>query len=203
MTSEKDMHNTEAEQQTDTAEKETSTEYDLTEALDMDMEIPSYETEEEQSNPLEVENAQLKDALLRALAEAENIRKRSEREIKDARIFAITNFAKDLLSVIDNLRRATSSVPEDILAENEMLRNVMTGVQMTEQELVRAFERHQVTEIKAEGEAFDPQLHEALFEVPNDDVPAGTILNVVESGWIINERLLRPTRVGVSTKIKD
>lgn len=177
-------------------------EYDLTEGLDLDVHLP-FENDNSEIIKLKEENAQLKDSLLRALAEAENIRKRAERETKDMRVFAISAFAKDLLSVIDNLRRATASVSEDLLNQHEAIQNIMTGVEMTEQELIKVLQKHHVCEIKADGEAFDPQFHEALFEAPNGDVPAGTVINIVESGWTIADRLLRPARVGVSSQNKQ
>lgn len=179
-------------------------EYDLTEGLDLDIQMP-FENESENSEliKLKEENAQLKNSLLRALAEAENIRKRSERETKDIRVFAIAGFAKDLLSVIDNLRRATTSVPAEILEQHETIKSVMTGVEMTEQEFIKMLEKHHVREIQADGEAFDPQFHEALFEIPSEDVAPGTIVNVVESGWKIADRLLRPARVGVASQNKQ
>ncbi len=176
--------------------------YDLTEGLDLETDL-SFDSENHELIKLKEENAQLKDSLLRALAEAENIRKRAERETKDIRVFAVASFAKDLLGVIDNLRRATTSVPEDLLAQHEAIQSIMTGVEMTESELIKTLQKHHVREIEAQGETFDPQLHEALFEVPSEDVAAGVVVNVVESGWQIGDRLLRPARVGVSSQNKQ
>ncbi|MFV0430637.1 MAG: nucleotide exchange factor GrpE [Alphaproteobacteria bacterium] len=142
------------------------------------------------------ENATMKEAMLRALADAENTRRRAEKQVADTRIFALTSFARELLTVVDNLRRALSAVGED--ERDEKVQNILTGVDMTEQELVKALEKNNIKEIEAEGSLFDPNFHEAMFEIPNPEVPAGTILSVVEPGWTIGERLLRPARVGVA-----
>ncbi len=147
---------------------------------------------------LQKENAQLKDAMLRALAEAENTRKRAEKQIADGRNFAITSFARELLSVVDNLRRALEAASKEEF--DEKTQNILTGVDMTEKELVKILDKNNVKELKVEGMLFDPNLHEALFEIPNSDADAGTVLAVVDSGWTIGERLLRPAKVGVAAK---
>ncbi len=147
---------------------------------------------------LQKENAQLKDAMLRALAEAENTRKRAEKQIVDGRNFAITSFARELLSVVDNLRRALEAASKEEF--DEKTQNILTGVDMTEKELVKILDKNNVKELKVEGMLFDPNLHEALFEIPNSDADAGTVLAVVDSGWTIGERLLRPAKVGVAAK---
>lgn len=144
----------------------------------------------------QAENAKMKEAMLRALAEAENTRKRAERQIADGRTFAISGFARELLTVVDNLRRALASVPEE--EQDEKIQNILVGVDMTEKELIKALEKNNVKEVEAEGIIFDPNFHEAMFEIPNPEVPAGTILTVIEPGWKIGERLLRPARVGVA-----
>ncbi|MFV0322307.1 MAG: nucleotide exchange factor GrpE [Alphaproteobacteria bacterium] len=144
----------------------------------------------------QAENAKMKEAMLRALAEAENTRKRAERQIADGRTFAISGFARELLTVVDNLRRALAAVPEE--EQDEKIQNILVGVDMTEKELIKALEKNNVKEVEAEGTIFDPNFHEAMFEIPNPEVPAGTILTVIEPGWKIGERLLRPARVGVA-----
>lgn len=155
------------------------------------------ETVDDEREALREENAKLKDAMLRALADAENTRKRAEKQISDGRAFAITSFARELLSVVDNLRRALASIPEE--ERDEKAQNILTGVEMTEKELIKVLEKNNVTELNAEGSLFDPNLHEAMFEIPNPEVAAGTVLAVVDSGWKIGERLLRPAKVGVAT----
>lgn len=147
---------------------------------------------------LEVENAGLKDRLIRALADVENIRKRSEREVRDAGQYAIAKFAGDMLSVADNLRRALDATPADAIAGDAALKTLADGVGMTERELLNALEKHGVRRIEPKGEKFDPNLHQAMFEVPNPDVPSGMVAEVVQAGFTIGERVLRPALVGVS-----
>lgn len=144
------------------------------------------------------EVADLKDRLLRTMAEMENLRKRSERERQDAAQYAITGFARDLLEVADNLRRALESLPDNALAEAEAHKPFIEGVEMTERTLLSAFEKHGIERFSPEGERFDHNLHEAMFEAPTNDHPNGTVVQVVQPGYKIKERLLRPARVGVA-----
>ncbi len=148
---------------------------------------------------LNAENAELKDRLLRALADVENLRRRSEREAADARAYAITAFARDLLNVVDNLARALESVPEEVrqLSEGAM-KSLIDGVEITARELSSTLGRHGVKKLEPLGEKFDPNFHQAMFEVPDETLPAGTVTQVVQSGWKIGERVLRPALVGVS-----
>lgn len=151
---------------------------------------------EERITELEAENAGLKDRLIRALADVENIRKRSEREVRDAGQYAIAKFAGDVLSVADNLRRALEATPDD--GDPAALKTLADGVGMTERELLNALEKNGVRKIEPKGEKFDPNLHQAMFEVPNPDVPSGMVAEVVQAGFTIGERVLRPALVGVS-----
>ncbi|MFP4003966.1 MAG: nucleotide exchange factor GrpE [Alphaproteobacteria bacterium] len=150
--------------------------------------------------PPEEQLAQMKDRLLRAMAEAENIRRRSERERAEAQKFGIARFARDLLSVADNLRRAIDAVPEEQRGEmDEAARNLVTGVEMVERELLATFERHGVTPLQPEkGAKFDPNLHQAMAEVPDPDAPPGTVVDVYQTGYVIGDRLLRPAMVTVA-----
>jgi molecular chaperone GrpE len=148
---------------------------------------------------LTAENAELKDRLLRALAEAENTRRRAEREVADARAYAISAFARDMLTVADNLARALDSVPAEARAGAEgALKTLIEGVEITARDLVAALGRHGVSKLEPQGEKFDPHFHQAIFEAPDDTVPAGTVTLVAQSGWKIGERVLRPAMVGVS-----
>lgn len=147
---------------------------------------------------LQSENATLKDRLLRALAEAENVRRRAERDLADTRQYAVAKFAADLLPVADNLERAIASVPAETLRDDGIVKALLEGVELTEKELSRALERHGVTKLLPVGERFDPNFHEALFEVPDPTVPDGTVSRVVEPGYSIGTRPLRPARVGVA-----
>ncbi len=148
---------------------------------------------------LNAENAELKDRALRALADVENMRRRSEREAADARAYAVTAFARDLLTVADNLARAIENVPAEARAAAEgVLKTLVEGVELTERELQAVLGRHGVKKLEPQGEKFDPNFHQAMFEVPDEATPAGTVTQVVQSGWKIGERVLRPALVGVS-----
>jgi molecular chaperone GrpE len=148
---------------------------------------------------LEAEKAELKDKLLRVLAEMENLRRRTERELADARAYAVTGFARDILNVVDNLARALDAVPTAARAEGEAtLKGLIEGVELTSRDLFKSLERHGVKSIEAEGQRFDPNLHQAMFEVPDPQKPNGTIVTVVQGGFTIGERVLRPALVGVS-----
>jgi molecular chaperone GrpE len=144
---------------------------------------------------LQAEVANYKDQALRALAEAENTRRRAERDREDASKYAVSGFARDLLSVADNLRRALDAVPP---SEDETVKALVTGVEATERELLAIFERRGLTRIEPMGQTFDPNLHEAVFEVPNTGQPTGTVVQVLQSGYRIHDRLLRPAMVGVA-----
>ncbi len=156
---------------------------------------------EDAINPLaelQVENNALKDQMLRLAADMENLRKRTAREMQDAKAYAVTNFARDMLSVSDNLRRALDAIPTDALAEDTGLKALAEGVEMTERAMINALERHGVTQLSPEGQKFDPNFHQAIFEVPNADVPNNTVVQVMQTGYAIGDRVLRPAMVGVS-----
>jgi molecular chaperone GrpE len=146
---------------------------------------------------LEAELAEHKDRLLRALAEAENTRRRAQRERDDATKYAISGFAKELLSAADNLRRALDSLPEAEVGD-ERTRSLLAGVAATERELMSVFERHGIRRIDPMGEHFDHNLHQAIFEVEHGDRPPGTIVEVLQPGYLLHDRLLRPAMVGVA-----
>jgi len=148
---------------------------------------------------LQGENDRLKDQLLRALAEMENLRRRMARELNDARAFAVANFARDVLAVSDNLRRAIEAVPEaERAAADPALAALLEGVEMTERELQNALEKHRVKRLDPKGERFDPHFHQAMFEVPDAEVASGTVVEVVQAGYVIGDRVLRPAMVAVS-----
>lgn len=146
---------------------------------------------------LEAQNSQLKDQLLRTMADMENLRRRSEREKEDTSKYAVATLARDILSVADNLRRALESLPAD-QAPNEATKNLLTGVEATERELLGVFERRGIKRIEPLGERFDPNFHQAMFEVPGSGQEAGTVVQVLQPGYIIFDRLLRPALVGVA-----
>ncbi|HXW20074.1 MAG TPA: nucleotide exchange factor GrpE [Roseiarcus sp.] len=148
---------------------------------------------------LTTENASLKDRLLRTMAEMENVRRRTEREVADAKAYGVSSFARDVLGVADNLARALESLPADKRAKAEgPLKALIDGVELTMRELVAALGRHGVTKLEPLGEKFDPNFHQAMFEAPDPSVPAGTVAEVLQSGWRIGDRVLRPAMVGVS-----
>jgi molecular chaperone GrpE len=148
---------------------------------------------------LTVENAELRDRLLRMAAEMENLRKRTEREIADARAYAIAGFARDMLSATDSLSRALMVVPAEAReGADGTLRSLIEGIELAEREMQRLLGKHGVTSIEAEGQKFDPHKHQAMFEVPDPTRPEGTVVQVVQAGYAIGERVLRPAMVGVS-----
>jgi molecular chaperone GrpE len=146
----------------------------------------------------QAEAADLKDRLLRSAADMENMRKRAERQLEDAHKFAVTGFARDILPVADNLQRALSAVPAERRAEDELVQNLLGGVEAVEKELLGILEKHNITRIEPLGEPFDPNRHEAVFEVPGSPYPSGTVAQVLQPGYLLNDRLLRPAMVGVS-----
>ena len=159
----------------------------------------SEETAPDPITELQQQVGELKEALLRAMAETENTRRRAQREKEEALKFAPGPLAKSLLPVADNLRRALESVPEEARKDGA-LANLISGIEMTEKELQSAFAKHGIERIEPLGEKLDPNWHEAMFEVPDADKPAGTVVQVVEVGYRLQDRLLRPARVGVSRK---
>ncbi|AZO27869.1 MULTISPECIES: nucleotide exchange factor GrpE [Mesorhizobium] len=145
------------------------------------------------------ENEELKDRALRVAAEMENLRRRTARDVHDARTYAVANFARDMLSVSDNLRRALDAIPAEAKAAGDAgFKALIEGVDLTERAMLSALERHGVKKLAPEGEKFDPNFHQAMFEVPNADVAAGTVVQVVQPGYSIGERVLRPAMVGVA-----
>jgi len=157
--------------------------------------VPSEVVKEED---LQAEVDHLKDQLLRTLAELENFRKRAEREREEMAKFAITGFARELLTVADNLRRALESVPADHEKPEEILKTLLEGVEITEKELLSAFKKHGIEKIEPLKTPFDHHLHQAMFELEDPDQPAGTVVHVMQPGYTLNGRLLRPALVGVA-----
>ena len=148
---------------------------------------------------LYAENAGLKDKVLRTLAEMENMRRRTEREVADAKAYGVTSFARDMLTVADNLRRAVEYItPEVKEAADPSVKTLIEGVDLTERDFLSRLIKHGVKKLEPQGQKFDPNMHEALFEVPDPSVPNGTVVQVVEAGYSIGERCLRPAKVGVA-----
>ncbi|MEG9883179.1 MAG: nucleotide exchange factor GrpE [Hyphomicrobiales bacterium] len=148
---------------------------------------------------LMAENAALKERLLRAVAETENIRKRGERETAEARQYALTAFARDLLAVADNLGRALDAVSgENVEHSDETAKSLLSGVEMTAREMHNAFKRHGIVKFDPQGHRFDPNIHQAMFEVEDPQIESGTVAHVVQAGYKIGGRVLRPAMVGVA-----
>jgi molecular chaperone GrpE len=145
------------------------------------------------------EAADLRDRMLRTLAEMENLRKRTAKEVSDARAYGITGFARDVLDIADNLQRTLDAVPAETreLAD-PMLKTLIEGVELTERSLLNALEKNGVKKFDPSGEKFNPNFQQAMYEVPDPSVPAGTVVQVVQAGYMIGDRVLRPALVGVS-----
>ncbi|MCO5132600.1 MAG: nucleotide exchange factor GrpE [Xanthobacteraceae bacterium] len=176
-------------------------------------EMPAQETEPVVSKPyimpddpeqgsaeaLAKEAAEARDRVLRTLAEMENLRKRTAREVADARMYGITGFARDVLDIADNLQRALDAVPAEARAAADPgLMALMEGVELTERSLLNALEKHGVKKFDPAGQKFDPNFQQAMFEVPDPSVPAGTVVQVIQAGYTIGDRVLRPAMVGVA-----
>ena len=148
---------------------------------------------------LRAENSELKDRSLRTLADMENLRRRTEREVSDAKAYGVTSFARDMLTFADNLRRAIEAVP-DALREgaDPALKSFVEGVELTERDFISRLNRFGVKKMDPMGKRFDPNHHEALFEMPDETVIAGTVMQVIEPGYLIGDRVLRPAKVGVA-----
>jgi len=155
-------------------------------------------TPEDRIAELEAELAATNDRLLRLMAETENIRRRSQREREDTLRYAASGLAKDLLNVADNLHRALTAVPDDLRTGDEAAKNFVLGVEMTEKDLLAGFEKHAIKQILPVGEKFDYEKHQAMFELENTGKPAGTVVEMMQPGYIMHERLLRPAMVGVA-----
>jgi molecular chaperone GrpE len=147
---------------------------------------------------LQAEVADLKDKWLRAHAEVENIRKRAEREKEEAAKYSIAKLARDIVHVGDNFQRAIDAVPAGAAEKDPALKSFLEGVTMTERELLNALDRHGIKRVQPMNEPFNPHLHQAVAQVPRPDVPAGTIVEVYQAGYMIEERVLRPAMVGVA-----
>jgi molecular chaperone GrpE len=145
------------------------------------------------------ESAELKDKILRTLAEMENLRRRTEREVADARLYGIASFARDVLGIADNMQRALDAARQELgNSPDPGVKTLLEGVELTERELLKALERNGVKRFDPQGEKFDPNLHQAMYEVPDASVPPGMVMQVIQPGYMIGERILRPALVAVS-----
>src|SRR3954447_5551843 len=157
------------------------------------------ETAPDPAAQLAKEAADLKDRLLRTLVEMENLRRRTDREVADARTYGVTNFARDILAVADNMERALKALDDEIREKADAgVKALLDGVELTERELIKVMEKHGIRKIEPQGQKFDPNQHQAMLEIPDASVPAGTVVQIMQPGYTIGERVLRPALVGVS-----
>ena len=148
---------------------------------------------------LQKEAAEARDRMLRTLAEMENLRKRTAKEVADSKLYGVTGFARDVLDIADNLQRALDAVPAEARAAADAgLKSLIEGVELTERSLLNALEKHGVKKFDPLGQKFDPNFQQAIFEVPDASVPSVTVVQVVQAGYTIGERVLRPALVGVA-----
>jgi molecular chaperone GrpE len=145
------------------------------------------------------ENAELKDKLLRTLAEMENLRRRTEREVSDARLYGIASFARDILGIADNMHRALDAAGQELRGNTDpSVKTLLEGLELNDRELLKVLEKNGVKRFDPQGQKFDPNLHQAMYEVPDASVPAGSVVQVIQPGYMIGERMLRPALVAVA-----
>ena len=161
------------------------------------------EKNEEINENLEKQVLDLKDQLMRTLAEGENLRKRTHKEIEHAKKYSHITFVRDLVSSVDNLQRALESVPDDKSELSEPIKNLIIGLDIVQKEIITNFEKHNLTQIDPLGEKFDYNFHQAMFEVPTNDTEPGIVVEVSQKGYLLHDRLVRPAMVGISKKIGD
>ena len=167
-----------------------------------------HDNEEDISNDeintnLQKQVTDLKDQLMRSLADGENLRKRTLKEVEHAKKYSHITFVRDLVSSVDNLQRALASVPDDNSQLSEPIKNLIIGLDIVEKEIITTFEKHNLKQIQPLGEKFDYNFHQAMFEVPTNDTEPGIVVEVSQKGYLLHDRLVRPAMVGISKKIED
>lgn len=158
---------------------------------------------EESNEELQTKNEELKDQLMRTLAESENLRKRTIKDVDQARKYSHISFVRDLVSSVDNFKRALDSLPEDKADLPEPIKNLIIGLEIVEKEINSTFEKHNLKQISPLGEKFDYNFHQAMFEVPTNDTDPGIVIEVSQIGYLLYDRLVRPAMVGISKKIEE
>ena len=158
---------------------------------------------EDESNDLEVKINELKDQLMRTLADSENLRKRTVKEVEQAKKYSHISFVRDLVSSVDNLKRALDSIPEDKSNLSEPIKNLILGLEIVEKEIVTTLEKNNIKQISPLGEKFDYNFHQAMFEIPTNDYDPGLVVEVSQNGYLLYDRLVRPAMVGISKKIEE
>ncbi|MDC1260816.1 nucleotide exchange factor GrpE [Pseudomonadota bacterium] len=159
--------------------------------------------EEEEDNDLEVKIKELKDQLMRTLADGENLRKRTLKEVEQAKKYSHISFVRDLVSSVDNLKRALDSIPEDKSNLSEPIKNLILGLEIVEKEIVTTLEKNNIKQISPLGEKFDYNFHQAMFEIPTNECDPGLVVEVSQNGYLLYDRLVRPAMVGISKKIEE
>ena len=158
---------------------------------------------EESNEELQTKNEELKDQLMRTLAESENLRKRTIKDVDQAKKYSHISFVRDLVSSVDNFKRALDSLPEDKADLPEPIKNLIIGLEIVEKEINSTFEKHNLKQISPLGEKFDYNFHQAMFEVPTNDTDPGIVIEVSQTGYLLYDRLVRPAMVGISKKIEE
>tara|TARA_B110000037_G_scaffold48650_1_gene59738 strand:+ start:633 stop:1286 length:654 start_codon:yes stop_codon:yes gene_type:complete len=175
----------------------------LDEEVEKEVEEEEEEEEEEEDNDLEVKIKELKDQLMRTLADGENLRKRTLKEVEQAKKYSHISFVRDLVSSVDNLKRALDSIPEDKSNLSEPIKNLILGLEIVEKEIVTTLEKNNIKQISPLGEKFDYNFHQAMFEIPTNDCDPGLVVEVSQNGYLLYDRLVRPAMVGISKKIEE
>ena len=181
------------------SEKETMEAKQLPDEVEVEEEI----LVEDENNDLEVKINELKDQLMRTLADSENLRKRTLKEVEQAKKYSHISFVRDLVSSVDNLKRALDTVPEDKSNLSEPIKNLILGLEIVEKEIVTTLEKNNIKQISPLGEKFNYNFHQAMFEIPTNDYDPGLVVEVSQNGYLLYDRLVRPAMVGISKKIEE
>ncbi|MFL2831024.1 MAG: nucleotide exchange factor GrpE [Candidatus Puniceispirillales bacterium] len=183
----------------DSAEMDKISDKKISDVHDNEEDIPN----DEININLQKQVTDLKDQLMRSLADGENLRKRTLKEVEHAKKYSHITFVRDLVSSVDNLQRALESVPDDNSQLSEPIKNLIIGLDIVEKEIITTFEKHNLKQIQPLGEKFDYNFHQAMFEVPTNDTEPGVVVEVSQKGYLLHDRLVRPAMVGISKKIED
>ena len=184
-------------------DEEKASEKETMEAKQFPDEVEEEILVEDEKNDLEVKINELKDQLMRTLADSENLRKRTLKEVEQAKKYSHISFVRDLVSSVDNLKRALDSVPEDKSNLSEPIKNLILGLEIVEKEIVTTLEKNNIKQISPLGEKFDYNFHQAMFEIPTNDYDPGLVVEVSQNGYLLYDRLVRPAMVGISKKIEE
>ena len=185
------------------SEKATMEAKQFPDEVEVEVEVEEEILIEDENNDLEVKIKELKDQLMRTLADSENLRKRTLKEVEQAKKYSHISFVRDLVSSVDNLKRALDSVPEDKSNLSEPIKNLILGLEIVEKEIVTTLEKNNIKQISPLGEKFDYNFHQAMFEIPTNDYDPGLVVEVSQNGYLLYDRLVRPAMVGISKKIEE